>query len=69
MAQRKRAKGAWQYGDPRTMNPWDRLHTAALELADCDSQDDAAYKSAREVLRQSAMRLKCSRCSRCRRRR
>lgn len=53
---RKRAQRGQQLGLPvaeRFLSTWDRLHAAALDLADADTEDDAAYRRAEDRLRKA----------------
>ncbi|MEI7705864.1 MAG: hypothetical protein WCK73_14850, partial [Deltaproteobacteria bacterium] len=42
-------------------SPWSAFHEAILALADCDSEDDAAYRAAKALVRHHGRRYFCQR--------
>ena len=43
----------------RSPSPWEHLHHAARALAECDSDDDAAYTTAEGALQDAAHAIPC----------
>ena len=55
-AHRKRKQRGVQLGLPmveKFCSTWDRLHAAAIDLAEADSEDDIAYQRAEDRLRKA----------------